>query len=328
MPTLHRHLPNITVYAGVNVHNDKISSLNLEERRGAMVVNVDPINNPEAIVHPLSNVSKLLLLIDPLSGKLTRNDILSYARGYINAAKEANVEHIIFPTPFTKLDTPHTPPLTPTDEKGETMTTTESSIINNNNISYRDQFESVELMLKETFPPSQITILRYPGVLNQHLLLFSHHIIEHSKIPLIDNPSTIFEFCDMGDLVRAICNILYCPVQRHGGKMYKITGPNLLTTDEIAVKASLGLGREITPDFLPNNQLYQILSEVIPSKEEVAYLLELWGLQEKNYINGSYNSGGTRRVQVTRDLEMITGVSGTSLRDFFVNNRATFCNKI
>ncbi|RHZ72476.1 hypothetical protein Glove_242g128 [Diversispora epigaea] len=326
MPSLHRHLPNITVYAGVSVHNENISSSQLEERDTmAMVVNVDPINNPEAIVHSLSNVSKLLLLIDPLSGKLTQNDTLSFARGYINAAKEANVEHIIFPTPFTKLDTPFTPPLTPTDEKDET----ESSINNNNNNnSYRDQFELVESMLKETFPSSQITILRYPGVLNQHLLLFSRHIIEHSKIPLIDNPSMIFECCDISDVVRAICNILYCPVQRHGGKIYKITGPNLLTTDEIAVKASLGLGRTITPDFLPNNQLYEILSEVIPGKEEVAYLLELWGLQGKNYINGSYNSGGARRVQVTRDLEMITGGPGKSLRDFFVNNRATFCDKI
>src|SRR6266513_5620656 len=162
---------------------------------------------------------------------------------YINAAKEANVEHIVFPTPFAKSVTPYSPPPTPTEENNNDN--------EESNRSYRSQFDSIESLLKETFQSSQITILRYPGVLHQHLLFFAKYIIERSTIPLIDNPQMTFECCDISDVARSCCHILYCPPQRHGGKEYKITGPNLLTIDEIGSKASLGLGRDIKIELMP-----------------------------------------------------------------------------
>jgi len=228
---------------------------------------------------------------------------------YIYAAKQANIEHIVFPTPFSKLDIPYSPPLTPVDDDEQSNAMRPLS-------PYRDQFETIESILRESFSKSQITILRYPGVLNQHLLFFAKYIMEKSKIPLIENSHMIFECCDLSDVVRALCHILLCPVQRHGGKEYKITGPNLLTTDEIAVKASLGLGREISLEFINVNQLRSVLMEVTPDKEEVAYLLELWGLQG--------HLGIARKVQVTRDLEIITGGTGKSLREFFEDTRPAF----
>jgi nucleoside-diphosphate-sugar epimerase len=227
---------------------------------------------------------------------------------YINAAKQANIEHIVFPTPFSKLDTPYSPPLTPIDDK-------DKEELANATRSYRNQFEAIETMLQKSFSQSQITILRYPGVLNQHLLYFANYIIEKSKLPSI-NSHMIFECCDLNDVVRALCHILFCPVERHGGKEYKITGPNLFTIDEIAVKASLGLKREIDVEFMSIKQLRDVLMETTTDKEEVAYLLELWGLQ--GYL------GASRKVQVTRDLEIITGSSGKSLREFFENSYSAF----
>ncbi|CAG8598871.1 16329_t:CDS:2 [Dentiscutata erythropus] len=304
MPNLHSHLSNTPVHAGV--HRETMKSIELEER-GALVFEVEPITQPESIVRILNSASKLLLLIDPLSGEITRKNLLAFAEGYINAAKEANVEHIIFPTPFAKVDAPYSPPLTPSDDS-------EDYAIPNR--SYRDLFEIIESTLKNSFDASQITIIRYPGVISQHLLRFSRYICEKSQIPMIDNPNAIFECCDVSDIVRALCYVLYCPVQRYGGKEYKITGPNLLTTQEIAVKASLGLGREIKVELMSIRQLQRMLMDITSNREVAAYLLELWGLQ--GYV------GASRRAQVTRDLEIITGGAGKSLREFFENNREDF----
>ncbi|CAG8575831.1 11417_t:CDS:2 [Acaulospora morrowiae] len=312
MKNLHPNLYNISIHAGIHHKTIKTSNM-LTERNDVSIVEVDPINQSELVVDSLKKASKLLLLVDPLSGEVTRKDALAFAKGYINAAKEAGVEHIVFPTPFAKLIVPCSPPLTPTDETDKNG---DMECIS----PYRDQFESIELLLRENFQPSQVTILRYPGVLNQHFLYFARYISEESKIPLIDNPHVIFECCDVSDVVRAICHILYSPVQRHGGKEYKITGPHLLTNNEISAKASLALGREIRTDFLPIKQLRQAFLDVTHDKEEVAYLLDLWGLQGQ--------IGAARKVQVTRDLEMITGGTGMGLRKFFEKNRSTFSTDI
>jgi len=79
MPNLYSHLPNISVYAGV--HHETMQSSTVLEERGAFVVEVDPINHPDSVIHTLKQASTLLLLVDPLSGEITRNDALSFARG-------------------------------------------------------------------------------------------------------------------------------------------------------------------------------------------------------------------------------------------------------
>ncbi|CAB4407527.1 unnamed protein product [Rhizophagus irregularis] len=302
MPKLYPRLQNsnFQVYAGVHHETEQPST-------NALVVKVDPVNNPDSAIHALKQASKLFLLIDPLSGEIRQKDALAFAKGYINAAKQANIEHIVFPTPFSKYEAPYSPPLTPVDDDNEERT---------NMRSYREQFEAIESTLLESFSRSEITILRYPGVLNQHLLYFANYITEKSKMPLIDNSYMTFECCDISDVVRASCRILVSPIQSHGGKEYKITGPNLLTTDEIAIKASLGLKREIKVEFMSIKQLKNVLMETTSDEEEVAYLLELWGLQ--GYL------GTARKVQVTRDLEQITGSTGKSLREFFENSYDDF----
>ena len=153
-------------------------------------------------------------------------------------------------------------------------------------------------------------------MLHQHLLFFAKYIIERSTIPLIDNPQMTFECCDISDVARSCCHILYCPPQRHGGKEYKITGPNLLTIDEIGSKASLGLGRDIKIELMPIDQLRQVLMDLTTNYELTTYLLELWGLQG--------HLGISRKLQVTRDLEFITGSSGSNLREFFEDNKIVF----
>src|SRR6478609_4572186 len=89
---------------------------------------------------------------------------------FIDAAKEARVEHVIFLTPFTPLD-PISPPASPGSEQHSSATAT--PVIYG---SYRSQFMLIESYLHSQFDNNGITILRYPGVLHQHLLVFSKYI--------------------------------------------------------------------------------------------------------------------------------------------------------
>ncbi|CAJ0920550.1 1344_t:CDS:2 [Entrophospora sp. SA101] len=50
---------------------------------------------------------------------------------------------------------------------------------------------------------------------------------------------------------------------------------------------------------MPVNQLRQVLMDLTADNKLTAYLLELWGLQ--GYL------GISHKLQVTRDLELITG---------------------
>jgi hypothetical protein len=74
MPILYPRLPNFPVYAGVH-HETEQSSTN------ALVVKVDPVLNPDSAVLALKQASKLLLLVDPLSGEIRQKDALAFAKG-------------------------------------------------------------------------------------------------------------------------------------------------------------------------------------------------------------------------------------------------------
>lgn len=79
MQNLHLHLQKIPVYAGVSYQT--IQSSIILEKKGTIAVDIDPINKPETVIHALNNVSKLLLLVDPLGGEITRNDAFTFAKG-------------------------------------------------------------------------------------------------------------------------------------------------------------------------------------------------------------------------------------------------------
>ncbi|RUS34507.1 hypothetical protein BC938DRAFT_480040 [Jimgerdemannia flammicorona] len=307
MQLRHSHLNGFPVYAGLpDASTTEAREL---EVLGATLIELDPIVKPEAVVDALRGMTKLCLVVDPHGQQITRVNAAPYARAYIDAAKQAGVEHVIFLSPFSPCD-PTTPPGTPTLDARRRP----SFPLSPN--TFRMQFSIIESHLQLIFSAEQITTIRYPGIVHQHLLkFFANYIATHSALPLPNHPHMTIESSDLGDIVRATCFVAFSPTSRHGGKEYKVTGPQLMTLEELGHRVSAGLRRDIRVDMVEMPSLREILLEVVPNEESVAYTLEMWGLQWR--LNG-------RRFEVTRDLEALTGQSGKTLVEYFEDNRNAF----
>ncbi|KAI8376444.1 uncharacterized protein BYT42DRAFT_574627 [Radiomyces spectabilis] len=175
--------------------------------------------------------------------------------------------------------------------------------------SYRHQFMLIESYLRSEFDNSQVTILRYPGIMHQHLLVFGKYIAEHNAFPL---PTKLMEITvetsNMLDIARATACIAYSPTLRHSRNAYKITGPQLLTLQEVSARVLTGLKRDVAFNLMDMTALKQILCDSLGNEDHVVFLLEMWGLQQQKLTG--------RRFEITRDLEALTGQSGTTLNEF------------
>ncbi|KAI8359912.1 hypothetical protein EDC96DRAFT_513622 [Choanephora cucurbitarum] len=243
-------------------------------------------------------MTKLCLLIDPLSERLQRSNAYHYGKAFIDAAKEAHVEHIIFLTPFTPSDTCLI--------KAQEQNASEVMPFD----SYRSQFVLIESYLHAQFDNSQITILRYPGVLHQHLLVFGKYIAQHNAFPLPDQHLEItVESCNMIDIARAVACVAHSPTLRHSKNAYKISS-GLLTLEEVSQRVLQGLSRENAINRIDVTALQQILSEGIGNEDHALFLMEMWGLVQQKL--------GNRRLEITRDLEALTGQSGKTLNEYLL----------
>ncbi|KAF7721996.1 hypothetical protein EC973_003878 [Apophysomyces ossiformis] len=289
LPEKHSHLTRYPVSAGLADPNT--ARAKLLQAIGAKLVAFDIFNHPEAAVDALQGVAKLCLLIDPLSERMKRSNAFHYGKAFIDAAKQANVEHIIFLTPFSPLDPVPAALLDPT--------------------SYRSQFMKIESYLWSQFDNNRITILRYPGLLHQHLLVFRKYIAEHNAFPLPDKHHEItVESSNMLDIARATAFIAHSPTIRHSRNAYKITGPQLLTLQEVSERVLRGLQRDIAINLIDDiDTLKKILCDCVGNEDHVVFMLEMWGLQQQK-VSG-------RRFEVTRDLEALTGQSGKTLNEYF-----------
>lgn len=208
-------------------------------------------------------------------------------------------------TPFTPLDPSLSPPASPAASEDNNN----GEMIVNGYGSYRSQFMLIESYLHSQFDNNQITILRYPGVLHQHLLVFGKYIAQHNAFPLSNQHTEItVESCDMIDIARATACVAHSPTLRHSKNAYKISSPQLLTFEEVSQRVLSGLDRENTVNLMDMRTLQQIISESVGNEDHADFLLEMWGLQQK--LSG-------RRLEITRDLEALTGQSGKTLNEFF-----------
>ncbi|KAI9323135.1 hypothetical protein BX666DRAFT_12714 [Dichotomocladium elegans] len=169
----------------------------------------------------------------------------------------------------------------------------------------------IENYLRSRFAPNSITILRYPGILYQHLRVFRKYIVENNAFPLPDNHLEFsVESSSMLDIAHATACIAHSPTRRHSSSVYKLTGPQLLTLEEVGARVLNGLRRDDGAVNITDMEgLADILYESIGNEEHVAFLLEVWGLQQKSNVG--------RRFEITRDLEALTGQSGKTLNEFF-----------
>ncbi|KAI7902451.1 uncharacterized protein BX663DRAFT_511115, partial [Cokeromyces recurvatus] len=226
---------------------------------------------------------------------MKRSNAFLYGKAFIDAAKRAHVEHIVFLTPFTPLD-----PVISTMEEDQDH--------DDDYDSYRSQFMMVESYLHSQFDNSRITILRYPGVLHQHLLVFSKYIAQYNAFPLPDQHLEItVESCNMIDIARATACVAHSPTLRHSKNAYKISS-GLFTLEEVSEKVLHGLERENVINRIDISTLQQIICDSIGNEDHAIFLMEIWGLHQR--LKG-------RRLEITRDLEALTGQSGKSLNEYF-----------
>jgi hypothetical protein len=184
----------------------------------------------------------------------------------------------------------------------------------------------IESYLQAQFSNDHITILRYPGVLFQHLVVFGQYIVQHNAFPLPSQQSEItVESCNLIDIARATACVAYSPTFRHCRNSYKITSPQLLTLEEVSQKVLQGLEYDHDAiNFMDVPTLQSVLTQSIGNEEHVLFLMEMWGISRKEV---------GRRLEITRDLEALTGQSGKTLneylkedgvRDAFLSPSATF----
>ncbi|KAI8332048.1 hypothetical protein BC941DRAFT_455806 [Chlamydoabsidia padenii] len=292
LPNQHKHLPAYPVYGGLaDASTDRAQTL---EKMGAKVVAIDIFSEPHKATEALRGVAKLCLLIDPLNDRMTRNNVLQFGKTFIDAAKEAQVDHIIFLTPFSPKD----PYLLQGQMSEDTMRCLHQP-------SFHYQFMCIESYLRQQLDKDKVTILRYPGILHQHLMVLRHYVAEHDAFPLLDLDYTV-ESCNLADIARATGYIAHSPTIRHAGNIYKITGPQLLTLLELSQRMFSGLQRDHAVNLMDLSTLRQILYDSVRNEDHVGFLLEMWGLQQRK-----------KRLETTRDLELLTGKSGILLNEFF-----------
>jgi hypothetical protein len=78
LPQRHPHLPPYPVFAGVP--DASTSNAQVLQRKGAHLVEFDVFEQPEKAVDALQGMAKLILVVDPLSDRITRNNAFDYAR--------------------------------------------------------------------------------------------------------------------------------------------------------------------------------------------------------------------------------------------------------
>lgn len=318
------HLNPQPVYAGV-IDTKSTSSREMSSL-GAMVLDLNILESFDKVVDALKKAVKLVLVIDPLNKRMTKKNLFQYGKLWvqsddhdavwythptwltyrlIDAAKAANIQHVIFITPFSKLD-PLTPPSTPLRAEKQPSA------------SYRSQFMLVQTYLVSVFSKETTTILCYPGILHQHLLVFKDYIQQHNAFPLPNKHlENSVESSNLDDIARAAAYIAHSPTSRHGGKEYKLTGPQLLTLREVSSNVLHGLGRSIQVDTMDVYRLKEILTESLRSQDHADFLLEIWGLQKQKQLLGR------RRFEITRDLEALTGKSGKTLLEYIQDDNVS-----
>ncbi|KAI7860753.1 hypothetical protein BDC45DRAFT_4479 [Circinella umbellata] len=179
--------------------------------------------------------------------------------------------------------------------------------------TYRSQYMMIETYLRTQC--ENCTILRYPGILYEHLRVFRKYIFENNAFPVSgQHLEFAIESSSMADIAQGTACIAYAPTTRHRNNVYKLTGPQLLTLEEVSARVLTCLQRDDAElNLIDLNALEQILYESIGNKEHVAFLLEVWGLQQKSMAGG--------RFEITRDLEALTGQSGKTLNEYFEDDK-------
>jgi uncharacterized protein YbjT (DUF2867 family) len=198
-----------------------------------------------------------------------------HARNYLQAAKLANVPFVLVLS------------MTGSDERRNL---------------FADQFSDIEEELKRLQLPCWAVIRS--NFYAQNLLLYRDQIAR-GKLPLPVEQSSKFAPVDAEDVGKAAAEVL-ANCESHKGKVYTITGPELLTPQQVADQMKVALGKKIDWTNIPAAEARTILRSHNVPQAEVQGLLEFYHTVSQG--NASW---------ISNDFKTITGSSPTTMHEFF-----------
>lgn len=146
------------------------------------------------------------------------------------------------------------------------------------------------------------TLVR-PNFFMQNMLHIAGSIVTEDKfyMPMRDGQVGII---DVRDVARFILDVL--TGNGHDGKTYEITGPELVSFHDIAVRLSEVMGREISYVDVPAEDFKQSLLHWVPDDWYVETVSEMFELTAQG-----------RGALLTDNYTRVTGRAPTTLRQFF-----------
>ncbi len=163
------------------------------------------------------------------------------------------------------------------------------------NFVFGQQFLQLEEMLKSEAEFRSHCIIR-PQYYVQNLLLL-RDLVRKGQLP-IPIGSGRFAPIDADDVGMAVCKILKEP-GHHAGKVYNLTGPTALTTEEMAKTLDEIIGQDVKPSDDANTAKAHLKQAIPPA--ELLGVLELYQLVADGKLN-----------EVSDDTETLLSQKGTT----------------
>jgi uncharacterized protein YbjT (DUF2867 family) len=250
-----------TVRAAIFEQEQEEQEKSLSKFEGLEKVTLNPYN-PESLVQAMRDTDELVLIPPPLAEKKL------ILHNCIKAAHQARTKFVLLVSQYGA-------------EEPEFV--------------FGQQFRDLEEMFKTEAELRSYCILR-PQYYVQNLLLL-RDLVKKGELP-IPIGSGRFAPVDADDVGEATCKILQEP-SKHVGKVYSLTGPEAMSTEEIAKKLSKLTGQEVKPLDDPTKAKSHLKQAIPPA--ELLGVLELYQVIAQGKLN-----------DVSPDAESLLGHKGTS----------------
>jgi uncharacterized protein YbjT (DUF2867 family) len=166
----------------------------------------------------------------------------------------------------------------------------------------------IELYLEQSGIP--YTILR-PGSFMQNFTNYNaDSICREGKIYMPLGEGKV-SYIDVRDIAAVAAHILSGNPAEHHGKAYELTGPQALSTAEVAATISQATGRAVTYVDVPEEAARQAMAQSPAWMRDA--MLELYGLSKAGYTAG-----------ITHAVEEITGSAPHTFAEFALDYSARF----
>lgn len=158
-----------------------------------------------------------------------------------------------------------------------------------------------------------VSIIR-AGFYAENLLLYNHSAQDKGKLPIPTGKTHRFAPIALGDVALVAAHLLTSKTDR--GELITLTGPKMLSADELATVASQGLGAKMEHQDITEEEAKKLLNgQVDPA--EMEYLLEYYALVRAGHAN----------YIATRGFQEITGQPPMDMDAFFKTYSEDFTPK-